>query len=162
MPTEQKISQSNRLLFSLLTNDGFRQWASGFQAKLSQEVSVGQLGPSEIDKRMLYEEVAKAFVEFGDKNLIASLVPVLPNGVLHDDPGPASVTHFSTMVETYLVVAIAAVIVLVLTQIDLTPLTSPVPGVTPREFRSIADQLILQAKNIDRTGTLKDRAALIQ
>jgi hypothetical protein len=153
MPPEQQISEGNRLLFSLLANDGFRQWASEFQTKLSADIESGLLVPGEIDKKVLYEEVAKAFVEYGDKNLIASLA------VQPDKPPVCSVTHVSTCIEISVVVA--ALLIAVITMIDLTPIAEPRSRLSPMELRSIADQLVLHAKELDHAGTLRDVSATI-
>ena len=164
MPPKQEVSEANRFLFSLLSNDGFRQWVSEFQARLAREIEAGELDPETVDKGMLYEEVARAFIEYGDKNLIASLAMGPGNHGIppENDDDMCSVTHLSTCIESFLVVAIAAIVVLVLTQIDLTPLTSPSSSLSPRELRGIADQLVLEARKLDREGTLRDPAATIQ
>ena len=60
----QRISDANRVLFTMLANDGFRHWLDEYQANPSgKQVSQEQFG----------SDFAKAVLQFGDSDLLNAL-----------------------------------------------------------------------------------------
>jgi hypothetical protein len=158
----QRLSESNRFLFSVLANAEFREWLGTYQAKLSERVRAGESAREVVNKGRVAQDLAQALARFGDQSTIQSL---LERNQLLSQPEDATyvVRAVELYVETY--VAVAVVIVLVLFAIDISPVTEGEAAadlkLTPGELRGIADQLIQHAENLKRSGQLSGRVAPI-
>ena len=64
----QRVSDSNRLMFSLLANDLFRNWAVSYQQTIIAQARVSQ--NYILDRAAISQDVAQAMVNFADKNLL--------------------------------------------------------------------------------------------
>lgn len=156
MPTGQRLSEANRFLFSLLANDDFRDWAQNYQEKLNADLRSGKMKAEDVDKLSLAQDMAAAFGRYGDTSLMVSLAnqAALPDKAMRD------VIDVEVYVEVY--IAVAAVIFLILFAIDITPVTADEyfdKRLSPAEIRSIADQLVNQAKLKQQAGSLADARA---
>ena len=71
------VSQTNRLVFSLITNKGFVKWAAAYQKKLPKSLAKG-LRTGEAERVKLYEDCLSAMMKYADRELWVSLVGGLP------------------------------------------------------------------------------------
>lgn len=155
MPTKQRLSEANRFLFSLLANPDFRQWAEDYQAKLNAGLRDGRFKVEDVDKLSVAQDMAAAFGKYGDTSLMVSLAnqAALPDKALRR-------IDVEVTVEVY--IAVVAVIFLIIFAIDITPVTSDEyfdKRLSPAEIRSIADQLVNQARMKQQSGRLADAKA---
>lgn len=67
----QRISDSNRLMFSLLANDGFRNWAISYQNTIIQQAQSS--GNYILDRAQITQDVVNAMVTNADNNILFSL-----------------------------------------------------------------------------------------
>ena len=148
----QRLSEANRFLMSVLANDGFRKWAAAYQATLSST------DPRTIDKLAVAQDVAAAFGKYGDTSLTVSLA-----NQTSLDAGPQEYDkEVEVSVETYIVAVAVLVLVIVLIDFNVeNKLTAAEGRMTPAELRSIADQLVNQAKQKHTAGRLADPRASI-
>ncbi len=82
-PSETRINQVNRLLFSLLSNTKFMEWSRQFQEKM--EAQLQEIAQSEdpieamklllvrLNRAKLYQEIAEAALQFSDVETLYSL-----------------------------------------------------------------------------------------
>ncbi len=156
MPSDQRLSEANRFLFSLLANGDFRDWAREYQEKLNEGLRSGALNPKDIDKGTLAQDLVEAFGRYGDPSLITAL----GNQAMLPDKDELEQHGVEVAISIYILVV--SVIVLVIVAIDLTPLTSDEYAdkrLSPAEIRSLADQLVNQAKRRQQAGSLADPRA---
>lgn len=81
-PPPGQIRRANRLLFALLSNPGFMEWAAGFQSGLRERVGAEDLPEAErrklaavtLDRAAVYREIIDAMVEHMDAEMLASLL----------------------------------------------------------------------------------------
>lgn len=88
--SQNDVSQANRLLFSLLSNDGFMSWAETFQSQMEEEARAAaeELDPGEQLKRLLvtfdrsrmYREVVQAAVDNIDVETMSAITIKDPGG----------------------------------------------------------------------------------
>ena len=78
-----EINRGNRLLYSLLTNEGFQRWAQDYQETLAKTaVDATKMDDPEealrtylavTDRAKLHQDIVEAIAEYADPELIASL-----------------------------------------------------------------------------------------
>ena len=146
----QRLSEANRFLMSVLANDEFREWAASYQAKLSAN-------PKNVDRIAVAQDMAAAFGRYGDTSLTVSLA----NQAAFDKGATALKPNVEVTVETYIAVAFVLILVLVLIDFNVNDPTGFDKQISPAELRSIADQLINQAKQKHAAGELADPRATI-
>ena len=97
-PSIAQVNQANRLLFSLLSNPRFMDWANRFQENLDEQVreirrdvedeaEAIKLLTARLDRTVLYRELMQAVQERGDLELLYSLMVRSPNRVNYIEPG---------------------------------------------------------------------------
>lgn len=153
--TATEVSHANRFLFSILANDKFKSWALSYQ---QEQMKAYRKNPDmKLSRNQITQDLARAYAEFGDKDLLLSLVNPLS---LRAAP-PKSVA-ISNYIHTHTVILQVgwAIILVVLTAIDFTPIVDRPEDVdfalSPAEMGAIADQLIARAKELRKSGALFD------
>jgi hypothetical protein len=75
--SQAEINQANRFLYSLLSNEPFMAWAADWQARHREAIAdVESQVTISLDKQQLYEELADAIIEFGDRETLHTLMAV--------------------------------------------------------------------------------------
>lgn len=124
-PPNSVINRSNRLLFALLSNDGFMRWAEGYTDRLAEaaQANFPDLEPDQaalafaatLERDEIYAELVDAALENVDRELLAALMVVDVDDVdVVVDSGlrsPGAVTAFPILVFIFLVVAVAISVV---------------------------------------------------
>lgn len=145
-----RISEANRLVHSMLSNDRFRKWAIKQNAALMKRYN--ELGPDALDPIELRRRMAEAIVESGDPALVNALL-----GAQTRNDG-LTTTDMQSRVDSVFVVEVViaaiavAVIHMVITAIDFTPFApEEIEGrlqlkqVPAAELRAVADQIAAAA-----------------
>lgn len=152
-----KMSDANRLIFSIMANDSFRNWASDYQEKLRVDFSLK--GAKSLDKDKVKKDFAKAILESGDEDIVYALLNQQhrPDGFTTMDMqagGDSVVT-----VENVVAVAVVVALVVVVTQIDITPKVPPTdPSISllsenaGADLRAISEQIVKTAKDFKKKG----------
>ena len=159
----QFVSDSNRLFFSCLANDNFRNWLANYQNSV---ISQAQANNTYIlDRGKMLQDIAQAMITNGDQNIMFSLLafqsPNLGNQV--ESIGFVGKQKF-WKVKTVFAIAYGVVLVAVLAigvavfGIKKDPVGSPfnAAGLTSAQLQALADQLIAEAKSLSTAGSLID------
>lgn len=157
------ISQGNRLLFSLLSNEGFMDWSRQFQSRIENRIR--EASESErsdeafktfmatLDREEIYREIIDAAQRYGDREMFYSLMvkDQSPESFLV----PAS-NNLRIDVAVDIEIAIYAVLVLLVFAIDIS--FAPVEPLSRLDLRRISnlmsDRLIERAHEIRESGVL--------
>lgn len=144
VPT-QRISNSNKLLFSVLKNPDFAAWLQEYQSNLSAELDKPENQNKTLreilPREKFLEDLSTAMIDKGDKELIKgflrsadSSLPMASETVVTDDIAVATKA--------------VAILLVVITAIDVTP-RAPNPlhdiAASPQQLRSIAEMLTQKA-----------------
>lgn len=134
--TQQRLSEANRLLFALISNDEMLRWLKTYDQGL---------GGKRMDKQAFAMAFAKKVGELGDKNIVAALIGngVVGNGI----PGLSSVAYQCVVRET------TGRDSAVCTPVAKESLTLG-SVVTPDTLRAVTDALIAHAKQLGVQGQL--------
>ena len=80
-PPAGQVNRANRLLFSLLGNAGFREWAKGFGERLLADATDAggdeeplQVLAARFDRSRAYRELVDAVLEHGDEEIVSALL----------------------------------------------------------------------------------------
>lgn len=150
-----KISEANRLVFSIMANDKFRDWAVEYSNNIKQKFTLDDA--KKLDKSKLRMDLAKAILDSGDKEIIYSLLgeQTRHDGLTTEDM--QSRIDSVVTVETAIAVIAVAVIHVVVTAIDFTPKVPPTgPDLSllsenaGADLRSISEQLVKSAKKFNK------------
>ncbi|MBA7603339.1 hypothetical protein ES703_10446 [subsurface metagenome] len=134
----QQISEANRLLFSLISNDEMIKWLNNYNIEQKDK---------EMDKKQFVIDFANKIKELGDQNIIVSIISnaAFNNGI----PGLSDVAYQCVCNETPNKNSCAC-----------TPVAKdsiPVDlNINPGLLRSITEHLISYAKDLSNTGQLLD------
>lgn len=163
-PDERGISIANRLLFSLLRNDRFLQWAREFQAELDEEVTrlgselrdhpdaaaeAARVAAVRMDRGTLYSRVAQGILDHGDKSVVDAL---LTQTSPRDVAAAAATQRWKDWVaaETAVVVVVVAVFTFAVTMIDFTPKKPQTSSLTRDDLERLstflADRMAARAR----------------
>jgi hypothetical protein len=165
-PPEGIINKANRLLYALLSNQNFLSWSRQFQSSIEGEIQqVAQADNrneaikgflASFDRNRLYSEIVDGILESIDKETLYSLVV---GTKLNDTVSSVRVksseylyTNDYVASESYVVVYIAAVAFLFVSQIDITPFTEP-EGISRADLQRISASL---------TSALQEKAVQIR
>ncbi|MCC7332727.1 MAG: hypothetical protein IT232_08980 [Flavobacteriales bacterium] len=141
----QRVSKSNKFLYSVLANKSFYKWLTDYQEKLIKKY---KKDPN-FDKTTIYVDFINAFAKFGNPDFVPNTVRFLidPN-----NPSPLRGPSYKVTLHIY----VAALIFLFLIIIDIAIV---IPGedcrirLTPSEVKIISD---LMTDYADRFGNLTD------
>lgn len=130
----QQLSEANRLLFSLMSNDTMLEWLKTYQ---SQEVG------AKFNKKQFLQDFAKKIAALGDENIIASIVSNASLG--YGIPGLGDVAYQCVYNETPNKYEFAC------TPVSKDP---KVPGlnIRPEMLRALTDSLIDHAKELGNSS----------
>jgi hypothetical protein len=112
------INQGNRILFSLLSNPRFVEWARTFEEQIDHEVVQAlesgdkdalRLIATRLHRDKLYPEVIKSIFEFGDPELLYSVTVRDPDDPLRNQtvriaPGPGPIIGHGPISDAYVCV----------------------------------------------------------
>lgn len=174
-PTAAALSQSNRLVYSLLSNPGFMTWAQEYQKRYEEKIATfsPDLSPPErakmfaatLDRDELYKELAGAVATFGDKEIFYSLLSSSKMTTTWDPQQLASVLHGSVPsvadvavdVETF-VYAVAAVAVFVAALIAVAVGAVQETTISRTDLQRVSETLVnrlqLQGEALRASGAL--------
>jgi hypothetical protein len=130
------LSKGNRLVLGLLTNDGFRDWA----AEYNSSIDLSDEAVAALDRGRVVTDVSTAMLKYADPELVSGLLELGQSNIKSDCSGyfapgtgpddtpddfpigiDPTIAEVVAVHETVLVVAAVAVLVVVVTQIDVTP-----------------------------------------
>jgi hypothetical protein len=155
----QEISDGNRFLFSVLSNDLFYKWLQDYQNDIIEKMqSEKTILP---DKNQILKDMAGAMVQFGDKEIAFTFLNAYtqianrqrPRG--HGDDDVAVVTLVAVAI---VVIVVAVIAPIALISLRINPLGSTIlpTNISVQQMRSLADQLVSQAKKYKEDGKLTD------
>jgi hypothetical protein len=138
----QRISNANRLLYSVMGNREFLNWARGYQQTLK--------GKKEINKAEVMKDLAVAMSRYAD--------PAFFQGLAEEDFARRGTTNQGFLlviifIVIFLVVIVIHAVIALGTDHDLTALGRSTK-ITPLELRSVAQQLEAYASGLMRSGKL--------
>lgn len=85
--TRQQASAVNRFIYSVLSNEDLLKWVSEYQIdERDKETSIGN-----IDRHRRTDDLAKAFIKYGDQSLMTSLIEIASTGAIIPGVDNASV-----------------------------------------------------------------------
>ncbi|WP_387466251.1 hypothetical protein [Photorhabdus sp. RM323S] len=153
----EKVGEANKLVFSIMANDDFRNWAISYSQKLKHNFSISSA--KKINKDEIRMDVAKAILKSGDQDIVYALLneQSRKDGLTTEDM--QSKIDSIIAVETVIVLIAVAVIHVAITAMDFNPYAPPTgPDIHVfnksggNDIRSIAQQLVKVAKNNKRAG----------
>lgn len=140
---QQQISNANRLLYSIVANDGFRAWARSYQAELEKE--------GKFDKAQIEKDFAAAVVRYGDSALVQSLM----------ESDNKLKVHGPRMDVVYVYdIAIAIEIVLVLVIVFVGVFGIPMHArftYKSGDLRLLVERMVARGKELQDSGALEER-----
>lgn len=155
----QEISDGNRFLFSVLSNDLFYKWLQDYQNDI-----IGKMQTAKTiipDKNQILQDIAGAMVQYGDKEIAFTFLNAFtqitgrprPRG--HGDDDVAVVTLVAVAIVVIVVAVIAPIAII---SLRINPLGSTIlpNNISVQQMRSLADQLVAQAKKYKADGKLTD------
>jgi hypothetical protein len=155
--SEPRYESANRVLFSVLSNDKFKTFLKEYQERKNEAIERFLKSPedkraaAELDERTMRAEVAEALLEFGDKELLSSLLGA--SGSID-----RNTRSFSTLVLLEILVAIVAVavhaVVFLGTSGDFAPTSPGRLPISAQALRKIANQLVATAQQARQSGDL--------
>jgi hypothetical protein len=168
--TDAEINQANRLMFALLSNDGFMQWTQAFQERIEAQAREASTAddPAErlrmllvtFDRPALYREVAQAALDHIDLEIIHSMMVRSPESIAASALGQGREVSLRPNVRLEIEIFAVAVLVLIVFAIDITPLA---PNRAPeglsrtdlqRVAAAIADGMSARARDLRASGAL--------
>jgi len=170
-----QINQGNRLLLSMLSNPRFMEWSDQFQERLESQAR--ELSPSDnpeermkmlvasFDRTQIYREVVDAVQEFGDRELLFSLM-VKDRDSLQTQIDGSLVGSVAVEVETfvYAVAAIAVAVVAVAVVVVGRPSDLVLSGISRQDLQRVSnimsDQLTAKAMAARQRGRLSSFSAV--
>lgn len=161
--SDQRVSEANRFLFSLLANDDFRGWAGKYQAKINADIAAGRITVDTLDRGTVVQDMAKAMARHGDEPMMVAMLN-RPGNKASDGLSTEVELNVEVTIETY--IAVAAVLILVLVLIDFN-VNDPADKalqtkVSASQMRSLADHLTRHAQRLKASGQLSDPSAPIR
>ena len=163
-PSGADLNQANRLLFALLGNRGFMEWAENYQRGLADRGQQGgedgaerlKLVAATMDRSQLYGDLVRAIVEHADLETMYSIV-VRGDDLPSIAPGPQQ--EVAVYTETFIAGYVVALFVLVVTQIDVSP-AAPMETLSRVDLERVsglvAERLTAQAEQLRADGALTD------
>jgi hypothetical protein len=167
LPPEGVLNKGNRLLYALLSNANFMSWANEFQASMENEVQQAMRQTDDrneaiksllvsFDKNRMYSEIVDGILNSIDKETLYSLV-IGTN--LNDTLSSLRVrsteyvyTNEYVASELYVAAYLVAVLAIVITQFDATPIVEP-QGINREDLQRISGSL---------TSSLREKAVQIR
>jgi hypothetical protein len=164
-PPAAQIRRANRLLFALLSNAGFMEWAAGFQARLNEQVATVENVPegerpkmaaATLDRAAVYREIVDAMAKHIDPEIMASLLMAASTG------GGAGITSRPPDRQVPVVVLDAPFIVAYQISVDIVYIVS---GATigalsrvdlERAAAFLSEELPARAREVRASGALVD------
>jgi len=161
LPQGHGVSQSNRLLFSLLSNQKFMKWANDFNSKILRDIkNKPPLESLQLEK--IYGDFTKAIAEFADESLMYSLFGdynVLLDQLRERDDNELFAAGCIRVILWVWVFVLPVVVVIV----EPTASTSQFLGRDDlaQVVDALSARLVEQAKKVRKTGKLDDPSASI-
>ncbi len=144
---DDHLSETNRLLFALMANDGFRRWAELYQGEVSRKIAAR--GEAAIDRDEIRREFRQAVVRFATPEIVAALTA---DRALTDELGPGPISVIIVKAETY---AFASTWVVY----KVSGAERGETVINPADLRSLAEEVATRAKNLSDLGRLTDAKA---
>jgi hypothetical protein len=165
------VSRSNRLLFSLLSNQGFMTWADTYGAAIGErarnefpnlsEEEAGLALAAKLEATDVYDEVINAVVANSDRELLASLLTVKNHELdqlLAGRPSMGGGAPGISVVAVFVVVFVAVFVVIAATELNhhfgKTAPTGFARTDLDRLSRLMIDGLTQEAESLRAAGTL--------
>lgn len=152
--SQADISAGNKLLYSLLSNPKFAQWAKRFEhqlydslkfAEASDDPEVLKQVVARIDKKKLYKDIVEGIQEFGDVESLSAILgrPRSPAGT--EVGKVASMPHLDVAVEIEILIYAVAVAAVFIIPVDVffAPATA---GVSRDDLHRISNVLAVELK----------------
>lgn len=150
--SKQQVSDTNRLLFSILANDKFLNWVDSYAAEnRGKKVSQAQFS----------RDFADALLKFGDKNILGSLIQSASRGGI---PGLGGEAFQQILINNAAGQAVATPVNQPSTSDQSLRSSQNFNGIgfgdlsviNPAVMRAITEQLVDRAKELSKAGTLGD------
>jgi hypothetical protein len=144
---ETSVNAANQLLFSVLTNERFMQWAKKYQKSLMAHYNkTGEIP----DKRELLQTVARGIIEHGDPKILTDLLDLSQTSTAATSVGFRHVWYY---VEFYAWAYIYFFYIFIYAfanadTISLLDEKQQVVTISPKELRSLAEQMVEYAKQM--------------
>jgi uncharacterized phage infection (PIP) family protein YhgE len=133
----QRLSNANRVLYSMVSNDGFRNWAQNYQTNIDKT--------NKVDKQQIVKDFAAAIVRYGDAALV--------QGMMEESFMRARATGDWLVAVDAVVVAWAFGFIAFAVVLVVGARTGD--AFTAAELRALTDKMIAKGRQLERTGELK-------
>jgi hypothetical protein len=147
--TDLQHDVANRLLYSVLSNDKFKEFLRSYQKRKNDALARLLKNPddkeaaNELDERAIKAEFAEAFLKFGDKELLHNIFSSNQRG--------GGTVAWSPFAIAFLVLAVAVAVHAVLflgTSGDFAPTSTGRLPIPAADLKKIADQLVATAMEV--------------
>lgn len=151
---EETLNATNQFLFSVLSNDKFTKWLENYQTKLVDQYNSTAKLPT---KKKLIEEFAKGLIKNGDPKILSDLLQIPPQDVASKQPTLVFVHDLVAVAYFVLKLNIIAISryyvitwmwILGASEIKLLDEKQKIVSISPRELKSLAEQIVKYAKKI--------------
>jgi hypothetical protein len=149
MIEEDSINAANQLLFSVLSNDKFLKWTQDYGSKLIDQYNKTGKVP---DKKKILRAFAKGILEYGDERILGDLLEIPQNFNWSEELVEhwwfyyhiiLAIEFFYIFVYDYIVVGA--------NRISLLDENQKIVTISPKELKSLAEQMIKYAKQMRAT-----------
>lgn len=163
LESPQRISEANRFLFSVFSNDAFRDWMRDYQSKITSNTIV-------VSKESIQKDVARAFLDYGDPAVMYSFLRISEkktkselNKEFFNVVGPNEPTmeggggggdeddDLSLMTVNIVLLVVLVIITFV---VNMGAIVASERNMSTLEVLNLGDQLIAEAKRLASTGEL--------
>ncbi len=134
----QRVSNANRALYSILSNEGFYAWVQSYQSQLAKKPAAS--------KSQVLADVADAMAKHADEGLLQAILEEDPERSGDEPPDIIVVHSFGTFFVNVLLINFVIT--------DLLGAASAGTTVTARDLRAIAEQMSTHAGTLRKAGKL--------
>lgn len=172
-PPQAVINQANRLLYALLSNPKFMEWAKKFQARIEkQAIEISNVDdPDEalrqmtvlFDRNELYNELIEGIQKYGDVEMIFSLISMDPDKgkkpPVLDVAGRPQIYDTAVEVETLIYALVAAAVFAIAVAAVFIGMGAVPDGVSREDLKRLSDHISKEfadrAYKLRNSGKLK-------
>ena len=146
---ENSINAANQLLFSVLSNDKFLKWTQEYGTKLIDQYNKTGKVP---DKKKILQAFAKGIIEYGDERILGDLleIPQAFNWTEERVEHWWFYYHIILAIE-FFYIFVYDYIVVGPDRISLLDENQKIVTISPKELKSLAEQMIKYSKKMRET-----------
>jgi len=151
----QRFSNANRVVYSVVSNDGFRTWVQQYAAYVK--------GTGSVDKSQIIKDLSGAIIRFGNTPLIQAIMEEnelasrsVDENALAANPSlvPINLLYIVDFVFFFRFIAVYEAVLFLAFLFFGSQAVAARPTVTPPELRALAEAIISRGRELARSGSL--------